>query len=160
MPKHDIDEIDRRILRTLQRDARISNVALADAVGLSPSPCLRRVKALEDKGLIRQYVALVDPSALDLSMNIFVRVTLERQVEEVLDNFETSIRTHPEVMECYLMSGDADYYLRVVVPDLETFERFLKTVLTRIPGVASIRSSFALKQISYSTALPIAEKNA
>ncbi|MEX1147472.1 MAG: Lrp/AsnC family transcriptional regulator [Sphingomonadales bacterium] len=159
MPKHTLDAIDRRILRTLQQDARISNVALADAVGLSPSPCLRRVKALEDRGLIRQYVALVDPAALDLSMNVFVQVTLERQVEEVLEAFEDAIRAHPSVMECYLMSGDADYYLRVVVPDLEAFERFLKTVLTRIPGVASIRSSFALKQVSYSTALPIAEKS-
>ncbi|RMF12158.1 MAG: Lrp/AsnC family transcriptional regulator [Alphaproteobacteria bacterium] len=155
MLKYDLDDIDRRILKTLQKDARISNVALAETVGLSPSPCLRRVRTLEEQGVIRQYVALVDPAALDLTMNVFIQVSLERQSEDALEVFETAMRNQPEVMECYLMSGDADYYLRVVVPDLAAFERFLKDVLTRIPGVAKIRSSFALKQVSYSTALPI-----
>lgn len=160
MPSYDLDKIDRRILQELQRDARISNVQLAEKVGLSPSPCLRRVKALEDKGVIHQYVALVTPAALDLNMYVFIQVSLERQSEEALTTFESAVRARPEVMECYLMSGDADYYLRVVVPDLETFESFLKNVLTRIPGVARIRSSFALKQVSYSTALPIGEESA
>ncbi len=160
MPKYDLDETDRRILKTLQADARISNVALAEAVGLSPSPCLRRVKALEDQGVIRRYVALVDPAALDLTMNVFIQVSLERQSEDALEVFEAAMREHPEVMECYLMSGDADYYLRVVVSNLEAFEHFLKGTLTRTPGVAKIRSSFALKQVSYSTALPIGGETA
>jgi len=160
MPKYNLDEIDRRILRELQADARISNVELADKVGLSPSPCLRRVKALEENGVIHQYVALVTPAALGLHMNVFLRVSLERQTEDALETFESAIRARPEVMECYLMSGDTDYNLRVMVPDLEAFEDFLKSVLTRIPGVARIRSSFALKQVSYSTSLPVRDTTA
>ncbi|WP_207481293.1 Lrp/AsnC family transcriptional regulator [Arenibaculum pallidiluteum] len=155
MPKFRIDRIDRKILDALQRDGRMANNDLAAEVGLSPSPCLRRVKALEDAGVIRTYVALVDPAAVNLPVNVFVNVTLERQVEDRLDAFEAAVMERPEVLECYLMTGEADYLLRVVVPDLPTYERFLKEYLTRIPGIASIRSSFALKQVRYDTALPL-----
>jgi len=155
MPKSRINPIDRKILTRRQKDGRIANNDLAEAVGLSPSPCLRRVKALEESGVIRTYVALVDPAMVELPVNVFVSVTLEKQVEERLDAFEAAIRQRPEVLECYLMTGEADYLLRVVVPDLAAYEQFLKTYLTRIAGVASIKSSFALKQVRYETALPL-----
>lgn len=150
-----LDAIDRRILNRLQDNARLTNVELAEAVGLSPSPCLRRVRELEDTGIIRRYVALLDPAAVDLPVSVFVNVTLERQVESVLERFEAAILKRPEVMECYLMTGDADYLLRVVTADLSAYERFLVEHLTRVPGVASIKSSFALKQVKYRTALPV-----
>jgi DNA-binding Lrp family transcriptional regulator len=156
MLQNPLDEIDRRILETLQTDARVRNVELAERVGLSASPCLRRVANLEKSGVIRGYVTLVDPVAVGLSVSIFVNVTLERQIEAALETFEDAIRACPEVMECYLMTGDADYLLRVVTSDLGAYERFLLEHLTRIPGVASIKSSFALKQVAYRTALPIA----
>jgi Lrp/AsnC family leucine-responsive transcriptional regulator len=153
--KHQIDQIDRKILNRLQKDGRTANNDLAADVGLSPSPCLRRVKALEESGVIRTYVALVDPVLVDLPVNVFVSVTLEKQIEERLDAFEDAIRQRPEVLECYLMTGEADYLLRIVVPDLAAYEQFLKTHLTRIAGVSSIKSSFALKQVRYETALPL-----
>lgn len=155
MPRISLDRIDRNILALLQQDGRLANNELAQRVGLSPSPCLRRVKTLEEAGVIRTYVALVAPAAVDLSVNVFVNVTLERQVEERLDAFEAAVVRWPEVLECYLMTGEADYLLRVVVPDLAAYERFLKDHLTRVPGVASIKSSFALKQVRYNTALPL-----
>lgn len=155
MPRPALDRIDRNILALLQQDGRLPNSDLSQRVGLSPSPCLRRVKALEETGVIRNYVALVDPAAVDLSVSVFVSVTLERQVEERLDAFEAAVVRWPEVLECYLMTGEADYLLRVVVPDLAAYERFLKDHLTRVPGVASIKSSFALKQVRYNTALPL-----
>lgn len=150
-----LDAIDRRILRVLQENARIPNVELAQAVGLSPSPCLRRVRDLEERGVVRRYVGLVDPGAVGLPVSVVVQVSLERQVENALETFEKAVQERPEVMECYLMTGDADYLLRVVVPDLESFQRFLMDHLTRVPGVASIKSSFALRQVKYLTALPL-----
>lgn len=153
--KNELDEIDRRILETLQTDARVRNVQLAGRVGLSASPCLRRVEQLEKSGVIRGYVTLVDAVAVGLPVSVFVSVTLEKQVEAALETFEDAIRACPEVMECYLMTGDADYLLRVVTSDLSAYERFLIEHLTRVPGVASIKSSFALKQVAYRTALPI-----
>ncbi len=153
-----LDDIDRRILAVLQDDARISNVDLAGRVGLSPSPCLRRVRDLEESGLIRRYVALLDPAAVGLGVSVFIQVSLERQAEQGLGTFEQRILERPEVLECYLMTGDADYLLRVVVPDVAAFERFLLDHLTRIPGVASVKSSFALKQVKYRTALPLTPK--
>ena len=150
-----LDPIDRQILENLQNDARMRNVDLAGKVGLSPSPCLRRVGNLKKTGVIRSYATLVDAEAVGLPVSIFVNVTLEKQIEPVLETFEEHIRARPEVMECYLMTGDADYLLRVVVPDLASYRRFLMDHLTRIPGVANIRSSFALKQVKYRTALPI-----
>ena len=155
MPNTELDAIDRKILQELQVNARIANVDLATSVGLSPSPCLRRVKRLEEAGLIHRYVALVDPAGLGLTVNVFVQVSLERQVDEYLERFEASVRDWPEVMECYLMTGDADYHLRVVMPDLLAYEAFLKDKLTRVPGVSNIRSSFALKPVNYRTDLPV-----
>ena len=155
MSKVTLDTIDRLILETLQNDARISNVFLADKVGLSPSPCLRRRSAMEEAGVIRGYATLVDAEAVGLPVSIFVSVTLEKQIEGALEIFEAAVRLRPEVMECYLMTGDADYYLRVVVADLPAYERFLMDHLTRVPGIANIRSSFALKQVKYTTALPL-----
>lgn len=150
-----LDAIDLRILKALQEDADITNVELADRVGLSPSPCLRRVRLLEEAGIISRRVTLLDPAAIDLKVNVFVSVTLEKQVEEHLKEFETAIRRRPEVVECYLMTGESDYLLRVVVTDLGSYERFLKQHLTRVPGVASIKSSFSLAQVQYRTSLPL-----
>ena len=155
MPNKFLDAIDRQILENLQNDARMRNVELAEKVGLSPSPCLRRVGNLEETGVIRGYATLVDAEAVGLPVSVFVSVTLEKQIEKTLEKFEKEIRARPEVMECYLMTGDADYLLRVVTADLGAYERFLIEHLTRIPGVASIKSSFALKQVAYRTALPI-----
>lgn len=155
MPDLPLDELDRRILERLQRDARISNADLAKEVGLSPSPCLRRVRELERSGVIRRHVTLLDPSRVGLPLSVFVQVTLERQVERALDVFERAMLDRPEVMECYLMTGDSDYLLRVVVADVTAYEAFLKNHLTRVPGVASIKSSFALNQVKYGTALPL-----
>ena len=156
MPTVTWDEIDRRILKVIQEEARISNADLAGRVGLSPSPCWRRVRALEDAKVIRRYVTLVDAEAIGLPINVFATVTLEKQVERALERFERAVAERPEVMECYLMTGEFDYLLRVVVPSLGAYERFLMDHLTRIEGIASIKSSFALKQVRYKTALPLA----
>ena len=155
MPENVLDEIDRRILTALQENARMSNVDLAEGAGISPSPCWRRVRELERRGVIARYVTLVDPSSVGLSVSVFIQVSLERQIEAALETFESTVLARPEVMECYLMTGDADYLLRVVVADLSAYERFLMDHLTRVPGVASIKSSFALKQVKYRTALPL-----
>ena len=150
-----LDQIDRRIVKALQDNARLSSQELSDQVGISASPCWRRVKALEEAGVITKYVTLVDPEALGLSISIFTSVSLDKQVETALETFQKAVRKRPEVMECYLMTGDFDYLLRVVVGSLHDYERFLLDHLTRIPGVASIKSSFALKQVKYTTALPV-----
>ena len=155
MSKIQIDIFDRLILKELQRDGRISNVDLAKAVGLSPSPCLRRVRDLEKSGIIDRYGAILNQGAAGLPLSVFVQVTLERQVETALETFERIIAERPEVLEAYLMTGDSDYLLRIVVPDVSDYEIFLKDHLTRIPGVASIKSSFALNRVKYETALPI-----
>ena len=155
MPESKLDDTDRRILVRLQEDARISNVDLAKAVNLSPSPCLSRVRALEQRGLISRYVALLDPLKLSLTVSVFIQVTLEKQMRNALDTFESSVLARDEVMECYLMTGESDYLLRVVVPDVQSLERFIVDYLAKIPGVASIKSSFALKQVKYKTALPL-----
>ncbi len=150
-----MDAIDLRILERLQHDARISNVELARAANLSPSPCLARVRALEEDGTIDRYVTLLDAKKLGLTVSVLVQVTLEKQIEPALEAFEKAIRERPEVMECYLMTGDADYLLRVLVPDVPAFERFILAFLSRVPGVGNIKSSFALKQVKYQTALPL-----
>lgn len=150
-----LDRIDIGILNQLQKDASITNAELAHAVNLSPTPCFNRVRALEKLGLIKQQVTLLSPERLGLRINVFIQVKLEKQVEEALRRFEEAIAERPEVMECYLTTGDADYLLRVVMPDIQTFERFVLERLTRIPGVANIRSSFTLKQVRYKTALPL-----
>ena len=155
MPDFNADSTDWRILSELQQDARLSNVELAQRVHLSPSPCLARVRRLEESGLIRRYVTLLDPIPLGLTVSVFIQVRLERQVERALETFERAIADRPEVMECYLMTGDSDYLLRVLVRDVQALERFIVDFLSRVPGVGNIQSSFALKQVKYKTALPI-----
>ena len=144
MPKTTLDALDRKILAQLQSDGRISLANLAAKVGLSPSPCLRRVRNLERAGVIARYVAVLDQRAVGLPVSIFISIKLEKQKQEALDKFAKTIARWPEVLECYLMTGPRDYWLRVVVPDLDAYERFLKQKLTRLEGIASIESSFAL----------------
>ena len=151
----EFDAIDLRILAEIQDDAGLSNVDLARRVGLSPSPCLARVKALEASGVILRRVTLIDPAAVGAGVSVFVQVTLEKQIESRLEAFQAAVRDFPEVMECYLMTGDSDYLLRVVVPDVDSFQKFIVDRLSRTRGVANIRSSFALKQVKYKTALPL-----
>ncbi len=150
-----LDTTDLRILAELQADGSLSNVELARRVHLSPSPCLARVKALEDKGVIARYVALADAAALGLDVNVFISISLKSQNREALADFERRIAEHDEVMECYLMSGDSDYLIRVALPDIAALERFIIEQLTPITGIEKIRSSFALKQVRYKTALPL-----
>ena len=154
MPKKNLDATDRKILELLQADGRMSLAELAEKVGLSPSPCLRRVRMLED-GVISRYVAVLDQRAVGLPVSVFVSIKLEKQRQESLDRFAKAIERWPEVLECYLMTGPRDYWLRVVVPDLAAYERFLKQKLTRLEGVASIESSFALEQVKYTNVLPL-----
>lgn len=150
-----VDDTDRRILDHLQRDGRASNTELAEAVGLSPSPTWRRVKAMEEAGVVRGYVALLDAKSVGLPVSVFMSVSLTTQVEGALKSFERAVANRPEVMECYLMTGDSDYLLRIVVPDLEAYERFVMD-FTKIAGIAQIRSSFALRAVKQGTALPLA----
>jgi DNA-binding Lrp family transcriptional regulator len=150
-----LDMIDFRILTELQNDGSLTNVELARRVHLSPSPCLTRVKALEAAGVIRQYVALADPKALGLGLSVFISISLKAQSKEALAAFEQRIAEHDEVMECYLMTGDSDYLIRVAVADIAALEKFILEQLTPIPGIEKIRSSFALKQVRYKTALPL-----
>ena len=152
---HRLDRTDISILNQLQADARITNAELARSVNLSPTPCFNRVKAMQERGLIRQQVTLLDPEPLGLHLNVFIHVSLEKQVIEALGRFEAAISERPEVMECYLMSGDADYLIRVLVSSIQALESFILDHLSKIPGVANIRSSFALKQVRYKTALPL-----
>src|SRR6185312_4023784 len=156
MPTIALDEIDRKILGVLQEDGRVSVADLADKVGLSPSPCLRRVRIMEKAGVIARYVAVLDQQAVGLPVSIFISIKLEKQKQDALDRFAKTIARWPEVLECYLMTGPRDYWLRVVVPDLAAYERFLKQKLTRLEGIASIESSFALEQVKYSNVLPLA----
>jgi DNA-binding Lrp family transcriptional regulator len=150
-----LDAKDYSILREVQRNANLTNSELAARVRLSPSPCLARVRALEEKGVITGYVALLDAPKVGLNVSVFIQVSLEKQVESALDNFEAAMNRYSEVMECYLMTGDSDYLIRVVVEDVQALQRFIVQNLSKIRGVANIRSSFALKQVKYSTALPL-----
>ena len=150
-----LDATDLRILAELQTDGSLSNVELARRVHLSPSPCLARVKALEAAGVIARYVALVNAGALGLGLNVFINISLKSQSREALAAFEQRIAEHEQVMECYLMTGDSDYLIRVMLPDIAALERFILEQLTPIPGIEKIRSSFTLKQVRYKTALPL-----
>ena len=154
MPNYTPDAVDRKILEQLQHNGRMTNQELADHIGLSPSPCLRRVRQLEASGIISRYVALVDPEPIGLSVTAFVRVRLDQQDDRHLAEFETAVADFPEVMECYLMTGEADYQLRVLVGSLGQFEDFLRRRLTRVKGVANVTTSFALRPVIYKTALP------
>ncbi len=151
-----LDAIDLRILDELQHDGALSNVELARRVHLSPSPCLTRVRALEAAGVIDRYVAIANPAALGLGLSVFISISLKSQSKEALAEFERRIIEHDEVMECYLMTGDSDYLIRVAVADIAALEKFILEQLTPIPGLEKIRSSFALKQVRYKTALPMA----
>jgi Lrp/AsnC family transcriptional regulator, leucine-responsive regulatory protein len=154
-----LDDIDLKILAVLQEDARITNVDLASQVHLSPSPCLARVKRLERDGVIQRYLTLVDPKAVGVGVSVFVQIRLKQQVEPALRAFEQAVASRPEVMECYLMTGASDYLLRVSVTDLDEFQDFVTSCLAKTPGVATIHSSVALKQVKYKTALPLQNKD-
>ncbi len=150
-----LNAVDLRILAELQADGSLSNVELARRVHLSPSPCLARVKALEAEGVISRYVALTNAAALGLGLTVFISISLKTQSKEALADFERRIVEHPEVMECYLMTGNSDYLIRVALADIPALERFILEQLTPIPGIEKIRTSFALKQVRYKTALPL-----
>ncbi|MEI8400686.1 MAG: Lrp/AsnC family transcriptional regulator [Alcaligenaceae bacterium] len=150
-----LDAIDLKILQELQLDGALSNIELAKRVHLSPSPCLARVRALESAGVIDRYVALASAAALGLGLNVFISISLTSQNKASLADFEQRICEHDEVMECYLMTGDSDYLIRVAVADIGALEKFILEQLTPIPGIEKIRSSFALKQVRYKTALPL-----
>ena len=152
-----LDRYDKAILAELQADGRVSNVQLAARVNLSESACLRRVRALEEAGYIDGYVALVNQAEAGLPGNVFVFIALNREVESELAAFEQAVRELPEVMECFLMTGEFDYLLRVVVADMADFERLHRDSLTRLPGVARVNSSVAIRTVQKKTALPIAE---
>jgi DNA-binding Lrp family transcriptional regulator len=150
----ELDRYDRAILRLLQQDARMTNASLAAQVSLSESACLRRVRALEESGLIEGYTALVDQQRAGFPVNVFVSITLDRQSRTGLEAFESAVRRVPEVMECYLMTGEHDYLLRLVVADLADFERIHNQHLTRLPSVARVHSSFAMRTVTRSRTLP------
>jgi Lrp/AsnC family transcriptional regulator, leucine-responsive regulatory protein len=150
-----LDRFDRAILQVLQNDGRIANSALAERVSLSESASLRRVRSLEEAGLIEGYTAILNQQRAGCSVNVFVNITLDRQDETDLRKFEEAVRKIPEVMECYLMTGDFDYLVRAVVADTADFERLHSKYLTRLPGVARVHSSFALRTVQKSRELPI-----
>jgi DNA-binding Lrp family transcriptional regulator len=150
----ELDRYDRTILRLLQEDARMTNTSLAARVNLSESACLRRVRALEESGLIEGYTAMVDQQRAGFPVSVFVSITLDRQSQTGLEAFESAVRRVPEVMECYLMTGEHDYLLRLVVADLADFERIHNQHLTRLPSVARVQSSFAMRTVTRSRSLP------
>ena len=142
-----LDDIDRNILRLLRLDARMSNASLAASIGLSPSACLRRIRIMEKSNVIRGYTALVDTSNVEATIAVIINITLERQTEEYLDRFEAAVRKHPEIRECFLMTGGADYLLRVEVATAGDFERIHKEILSAMPGVLRIHSSFSIRNV-------------
>ncbi len=149
-----LDKIDLAIINTLQNDGRISNSDLSDKVGLSQSACLRRVKSLENQDIIEGYVAIMDQSAAGLPDNVFVQITVERQTKALLSEFERIVKDCPQIMECYLMSGDADYLLRVAVSDASDYEKLHMEVLTTLPGVSQIKSNFSLRTVTKRNDIP------
>ena len=151
----DLDDIDRKILTLLQQDSRMTMQEISEKVGLSASPCHRRIKILEERGVITRYGATLDQRAVGLPVSVFISIKLVRQKEEDLERFAKAIAGWREVVECYLMTGHRDYLLRVVVSDLAAYDQFLKQKLTRLDGISSIESSFALDQIKYANALPL-----
>lgn len=150
-----LDRIDRRIVDVLQRDGRLANNELAAQVNLSPSPCLRRVRSLEEAGVIKRYVALVDPAKIGLNLLAYVSVKLEKKGQMPAEEFASAVDSWSEVTECYSMTGDIDYLLRVQVADLDHFSRFLMDRLLKQPGVADIKSSFVLQRLKETTVLPV-----
>ncbi|RJG50412.1 Lrp/AsnC family transcriptional regulator [Motilimonas pumila] len=151
-----LDRTDRRILSLMQENGRISNLELAEQIGLSPSPCSRRVKALEEAGYVKQHVTLLDPKKLGLSLTAYIHISMDRHTPDRFETFEQQVSEYDEVVECCLITGvDADYQLKVVVPDMEYYQEFLLGKLTRIQGVTGVRSSFMLRNILNKTALPL-----
>jgi Lrp/AsnC family leucine-responsive transcriptional regulator len=155
VPSFEIDDIDRKIIAALQADGKITVSELAEKVGLSASPCARRVRLLEQAGVIKGYAAIIDQKKVGLPISAFASIKLERQREESLERFSKAVARWPEVVDCYLMTGQRDYLLRIVARDLEAYEQFLNDKLTRLDGVASIETSFALKQVKRSEVLPM-----
>ncbi len=151
----DMDRVDRDILSALQADGRLTNAELSERVNLSPSACHRRVQRLEQSGLIRGYVALLDQRKMGRSVTVFVEITLSGQADELLDAFEAAVARIPDVLECHLMAGTADYLLKVVARDSEDFAQIHRRHLARLPGVQTMQSSFALRTVRHTTALPI-----
>ncbi len=152
-----LDRIDRNILDLLQENNQISNLELAAAVGISPPPCSRRVQRLRAEGIIAADVSLVDPFRVGRSLIVFVNVTLERQREDLLENFERKMLAHAEVMQCYFISGDADYLVVVSVPDMAAYNDFARRVFANEPNIRMFRSSFALSRVKYQTKIPLAD---
>lgn len=151
-----LDRLDRRILEHLQRDARVSNLELAEAVGLSPTPCARRVRRLEESGLIRGHVTLLDQQQLGLTLTAFITISMDRHTPDRFEAFEEAVQEFEEVTECSVVTGqNADYLIQAVVPDMSYYERFLLGKLTRIPGVSGVQSSFVLRRVTQRTALPL-----
>jgi Transcriptional regulators len=151
-----LDRYDRLILEELQRNGRISNQELADAISLSPSPCLRRVRQLEEEGLIKGYVALLNARKLGLTLMSFISLSVDKHTPDRLESFEREVASFPEVMECHLITGQsADYLLKVIVTDMDAYQQFLLQKLTRIEGVSGVHSSFVLKSPVVKTALPV-----
>lgn len=154
----ELDRYDRRILAALQKDGRMSNQDLADRIGLSPSPCLRRVRALEEAGVITGYRALVDAKKLGLSLMALIHISMDQHTPERFEQFETAVRAIPEVLECLLITGqDADYQLKVLVRDMDAYQELLLNRITRIQGVTGVHSSFVLRRVVDETAVPVGE---
>ena len=151
-----LDRLDKRILLEIQRDGTITNLELAERIGLSPSPCARRVKQLEDAGIILGRVTLLDPKKLDLKLTALIQISMDRHTPDRFEKFEEQIRSYAEVTECLLITGQsADYQLKVVVPDMEYYQEFLLNKITRIEGVTDVHSSFMLREVQNTTALPL-----
>ena len=151
-----LDRTDRKILEAMQTNGNISNLELADLIGLSPTPCSRRVKRLEESGIIKSHVALLNQSMLGLKLTAYIGITMDRHTPDRFEEFEDKVRYFPEVMECSVVTGQsADYLLKAVVPDMEYYEKFLLGKLTRIAGVTGVHSSFELRRVVYNTALPL-----
>ncbi|WP_432472855.1 Lrp/AsnC family transcriptional regulator [Amphritea sp. HPY] len=160
MPSKKLDRIDRKILEEIQRNGNISNLELAEKVNLSPSPCSRRVRQLEEAGIIDRQVTLLNQNALGLPLTVYIHVSLEKQLPKTLENFERSITSYNEVLECALITGsDADYLLKVLMPDMSYYEKFLLKELNQIEGVSSIRTSFVMRQVISRTELPLSHIN-
>jgi DNA-binding Lrp family transcriptional regulator len=151
------DPFKRRILDALQREGRLTNQELAERVGLSASPCWRRVRELEDEGVIRRYVAILEPERVDVGECVFTLVNLEMHNPDSLAAFERAVKDRPEILECYAITGDADFILKVHVPNIRAYDRLLNEVLFRIPGMKHVKSSFTLREVKYDTALPLPE---
>lgn len=151
-----LDNLDKRILRTLQRDGSISNLELAERIGLSPTPCARRVKQLHDSGIIKKQVTLLDAKQLDLKMTALIQISMDRHTPDRFENFEAKVKSYEEVVECLLITGQSsDYLLKVAVPDMEYYQQFLLNKITRIEGVTDVHSSFIMREVINTTELPL-----